>query len=247
MRPSGMPVSSPAESLVEIRRLERRVHDARMDVAADAIPGELDGQRLGEEMGPLGRGVGVLGTGEPASADTDYIMMMEAAPARCRCGSRGHPEHRLGVDGHHAVPQRSSVPAPSGRGPQSTPAFCRARASKRHPSSIIRATSPSTDVAHHGGLTPPPRRAHSLLAASSSTSPTTRRPPSHKSTATACPIPSPCDPPPSPPPSPHPPTWLTRERRTPYRAGAGSYPPPAAAVVLPSGWGGLEGQAPSKW
>ena len=79
------------------------------DVAPDVVPGELDRQGLGEgDEGALGRGVGVLGHGEPAEC-RDGANVDDGSAARS--DQVGNAEFRdeegaLEVDGHDPVPVR---------------------------------------------------------------------------------------------------------------------------------------------
>src|SRR5256884_1802677 len=97
-----------AERIREVRRLERRVDDARVDdVAAHTVASELDGQRLRQRDQPaLGRRVGVLGAGETderrhRTHDDDRAA---ARAPQVRDSMLGHPEHGLEIDRHDAIP-----------------------------------------------------------------------------------------------------------------------------------------------
>ena len=109
IRPSGnRRLELRPELVVEVGRLQRCLDDTRMDdIGPDLVPRELDGERLVErDEGALGRGIGVLGAGE--SRERRHRADEDDGPAarglQVRDPVLGHPEHRLQIDGHHAVP-----------------------------------------------------------------------------------------------------------------------------------------------
>src|SRR6266403_4532774 len=97
-----------ADRVGEVRGLERRVDDARVDhIAADLVAGELDRQRLGQrDQSALRRRISVLRPRE-AGQRRDRAHVDDRAPAgalQMRDPVLGHPEDRLQIDRHDAIP-----------------------------------------------------------------------------------------------------------------------------------------------
>src|SRR2546427_1108576 len=97
-----------ADRLGEVRGLERRVHDPRVnDVAPDPVLGELDRQRLGQrDERALRGGVRVLGAREADERRDRAHQDHGATAGTLELGDPvlRHPEGGLEVDGDHAVP-----------------------------------------------------------------------------------------------------------------------------------------------
>ena len=205
MRPSGIPVSNSLR-IASVRYgacSGVSTMPGMDDVAADLVAGELDGQRLGQgDQRALGGGVGVLGAREAGERrHRAHVDDGAAAGAlQMRDAVLGHPEHRLEVDRHDAVP-----PALVGLEHGAVAVL------PQHAGVVVedvqRAEAPHALVDHalHVGLDARRRRrrraprrrpcsiraAVSFAAAASMSATTTRAPSSAKSTAVSRPMPMP--------------------------------------------------------